>query len=626
MGSSGLARPGHAGYHSHRGSSPLSENDLARRLEALEGRGYRAYRELRGQHPLGDLDLFVDRVQGDPFAAPSRLRVRIPMPRAGLPEALFQGRVRRVALADFLARRARDALATSGEGGGPSGAIHVDAGGQEVLERSCVVIDPGFVELRLEAGLPARGRRIQGRAAAKLLTRTIPEGARRALLWEQQDALAAHAFVHCVENQEHVRSRLAALGLVAFVADGARLPRESGASDRPLADGVVPFRSPPELSVRIPVPNPPPFGAGAELVGMGIPRGVTLVVGGGYHGKSTLLQALGRCVHPHVPGDGREHVVADAGLVQVRAEDGRRVERVDIHAFVAALPGGRDTHAFSSDDASGSTSQASAIVEAIEAGATGLLLDEDTSATNFMLRDARMQALVAARDEPITPFVDRVREIHERFGVSTVLVMGGSGDYFDVADRVIAMRGFHAIDVTREAQAVARRLPTPRVREVVEPLVAPAPRIPDAASIDASRGRHDVKIDAPPGTRFATGASASTCEASRSSPVAARRVPWPGRSTSPPGASCRATRASPRSSTASTPCSIARVSTRSTPEDGTGGAGRHPGDLARPRRFEIAAALDRLRGMRMRAPAPYPVPVTPGAATAPNRTQEIPHE
>ncbi len=586
-----------------------SGSELARRLEALDGRGYRAYHDVRGRHALGDLELFVDHVQGDPFAAPSTLRVRIPMQRARLPAALFETGVRRMALADFLARRARESLATPGgpaAGSGRSGSVAVDAGGQAVLERSAVVITSDFVELRLEAGLPARGRRILGRAAARLLTGTIPEGARRALLWESLDADAARDFVHCVENQEHVRGRLRALGLVALVGDGACLPRESGASDRPLTRGVVPFASPPSLAVRIPVPNPLPGGAGSELVGMGIPRGVTLVVGGGYHGKSTLLQALARCVHPHVPGDGREHVVSDAGLVKVRAEDGRRVERVDIHGFVSSLPGGGDTRAFSSEDASGSTSQAAAIVEAMEAGATGLLLDEDTSATNFLVRDARMQALVADRDEPITPLVDRVRELYERFGVSTVLVMGGSGDYLDVADRVIALRAWRPFDVTGAAREIAGRMPTGRIAEGAEPLTEPALRVPVAASFDASRGRRDVKIDVPSRHEVRYGRE---------------RLDLRG-----------VEQLACRSQTRAVALAIHLAARQLMGEDVTlrqildgldalldergldvldphaGGrpTGRHPGNLARPRRFEVAAALDRLRGMRVREPDAYP--------------------
>ena len=199
-------------------------------------------------------------------------------------------------------------------------------------------------------------------------------------------------------------------------------------------------------------------------------------------------------MHPHVPGDGRECVATLASAVKVRAEDGRRVVGCDIHGFIADLPQGRSTRSFTSDDASGSTSQAAAIVEAIEAGATALLLDEDTSATNFMLRDARMQALVSREREPITPFVDRVRELYEGQGVSTVLVMGGCGDYFDVADQVIEMAEYVPRDVTDAARRIASGAGPRRASDARAPLQASRPRVPVASSLDASKGRRDVKI------------------------------------------------------------------------------------------------------------------------------------
>jgi predicted ABC-class ATPase len=302
-----------------------------------------------------------------------------------------------------------------------------------------------------------------------------------------------------VENQEHLRSLLPEHDLVAFVGDGSVLPRESGASDLPLAgEAAVVFRSPETLRVTLPLANPveTPEGIRDTISGMGIRRGVTLVVGGGYHGKSTLLKALERAVHPHIPGDGREWVVSDAGLAKIRAEDGRRVEQADISAFIGDLPQGRSTTAFCSDDASGSTSQAANIVEAVEAGATGLLLDEDTSATNFMIRDARMQALVHKDDEPITPFLERVRALADDHGVSTVLVMGGCGDYFEVADTVITMREFLPHESTAEARRIAEANPSGRQAEARNAFEAVTSRTPLAESFDASRGRREVKIDA----------------------------------------------------------------------------------------------------------------------------------
>ncbi len=482
----------------------MTKEDLRRILARIDGRGYKAYKDLEGSYDCGAFMLHVDHAQGDPFASPSLVRVRAPMSVAQLPTTLFANLVRRVALQDFLARQFAAAIRsiTRGHRGtGKSGLMFIDEGGQEVLERTAVVVRNEWVEARLQVGLPAAGRTVLGRQAEEMLCRELPHIVDRALLWKNLPQRDAQRFVECVENQEHIRARLDELNLIAFVADGSILPRASGASDQPMpASQAVPFKSPASLRVTIELPNAVQHSNTPTLQhsvsGMGVPKGVTLIVGGGYHGKSTLLKALERGVYPHVPGDGREYVVTSRDAVKIRAEDGRRVEKVDISPFISDLPYGRSTTAFSTDDASGSTSQAANIVEALEVGAQGLLLDEDTSATNFMSRDARMQALVSKEHEPITPFVDRVRELYERFGVSTVLVMGGSGDYFDVADTVIMMRDYLPVDVTADAKRIAQSLVTQRKIETPQPLQSVACRSPLPSSFDPSRGRREVKIDA----------------------------------------------------------------------------------------------------------------------------------
>ncbi len=579
-----------------------SEDDLRGTLRRIDGRGYKAYKDIRGAYDLGDLLLYVDHVQGDPFAAPSKLRLRVPARVAGLPPGLFAGRVRRVALEDFLARQAARVV-RRGEGrrrgSGKSGLVLIDAGGQQVLERTAARVTGEFVELRLQAGLPAAGRRVLGREAEALLCQELPRVAAAALHWSALPGGEAQTFVDCVDNQEHLRGQLAEHDLVAFVGDGAILPRESGASDRPLAKEAVPFRSPESLRVTLPLAHPvdTPEGRRDTIPGMGIRRGVTLVVGGGYHGKSTLLKALERAVYPHVPSDGREWVVSDARLVKIRAEDGRRVEQVDIAAFIGDLPQGRSTEAFSSEDASGSTSQAANIVEAVEAGASGLLLDEDTSATNCMIRDARMQALVHPEDEPITPFLDRVRELSERHDVSTVLVMGGSGDYFDVADTVITMREFLPVESTDEAKEIAARVSTGRRSEAREPFSELTPRLPQADSFDPSRGRREVKIDAKALDLVVFGSEAIDlrCVEQLVDLSQTRAV----------GHALHL--AATRFMDGRTPLRevVDRLEAFFDAEgldalDPFHRGEHHPGNFARPRGLEVAAAINRLRSVRMR--------------------------
>ena len=577
--------------------------ELAGILRRIDRRGYKAYRELRGAFELDGLVLFVDHVQADPFAAPSRLRLRLPGKRAGIPPALTTGRARRTALEDYLARRVRAEIARIGarpRGSGRSGRLSIDAGGQEVLPRTAVRVTGNFVEARIEAGLPAAGRSVLGREAEELLLGVLPRIAEAALRAAHFPPGEAERFVRTVEAQEEIRARLPELGLVAFLADGSVLPRESGASDRVLRGADVrPLRSPEALRVEIGLeaPVPGPEGERTRLVGLGLPEGVTLVVGGGYHGKSTLLRAVERGIYPHIPGDGREWVVTRADAVKIRAEDGRRVEAVDISGFIDDLPQGRSTRAFASDDASGSTSQAANICEALEAGSRLLLLDEDTSATNFMVRDARMQALVHRDHEPITPFVDRVRELHQRLGVSTVLVMGGCGDYFDVADHVIEMHAFLPEDATERAREVARRIPSGRRVEVREPFPAVRARCPQPGSFDASRGRREVRIDARDLDRIVYGreeidlrgveqlVDRSQTRAIGHAIHLADRELVDGRRPLAEILDRLEAWMDERGLECLSPWA----------QDGA-----HPGALARPRRFEIAAAINRLRSLRMR--------------------------
>jgi predicted ABC-class ATPase len=448
-------------------------HDLARSLRDLDGASYARYKSLSGAWDVDGATLEILRVQADPFAPPSRVRVTVA--DAGLPDDLRSTPVRRRALAGFLLRALRRELRRT--------PLHVDAGGPEVLERSAGRVEPdGTVVVELGAPLPGPRRRILGGEAATLLAETLPAAARAALRWDTADQDAARRFVETVEDAGALRSQLRDRGLVAFVADGAVLPRRSGVDDRPLED-ATPFASPASLRVTLATPN------SGDLAGMGVPEGVTLIVGGGYHGKSTLLRALEAGVADHEPGDGRERVVARADAVKIRAEDGRSVVRTDVSAFVSHLPTKQPTDDFSTANASGSTSQAASMVEAVEAGADVLLVDEDTSATNIMIRDGRMQELIAT--EPLVPFVERVAPLHRERGVSTVLVMGGSGDYLDVADTVVMMSDYVASEVTERAHAIAAQGATRRTEhEGFPPVTA---RVVDPSSLDpTAKGKRRV--------------------------------------------------------------------------------------------------------------------------------------
>ena len=472
--------------------------ELIEKLQSIDGRGYKAYKSIAGRYQLPDesgsyVTLIIDYVQGDPYASPSRLRVRVPQEVAGYPKETFANESRRVGLENYLAAAFDDACREAGgrRGSGKSGLLAIAGPGQEMVERNALFVTEEYVEARFVAGLPARGRKVLGRQAAEMLGEDVPQMVNESLRYANNDRGMLTRFVEVNEDADALRARLQERDLVAFVAEGSVLPRRSGVNDRPLAGPeVVPFQAPESLRVAVELPN------AGRVEGMGVPAGVTLIAGGGFHGKSTLLNAIERGVYNHRPGDGRERVVSNANAVKIRAEDGRYVAGVDISPFINNLPFGRDTTAFSTENASGSTSQAANIVEAVALGAELLLIDEDTAATNFMIRDRRMQELIAKEKEPITPFIDRVRQLYEERGVSTILVIGGSGDYFDVADHVLAMDSYVPREVTDEAKAIAARRPEGRKREGEDSFGSIVARAPVPESIDPSRGKRRVRVRA----------------------------------------------------------------------------------------------------------------------------------
>ncbi|GAB5602544.1 ABC-ATPase domain-containing protein [Thermus sp. FJN-A] len=453
--------------------------DLLRLLASLEGRLYPFYKDAKGVWQAEGFALRFVHVQGDPFAAPSVLEVRYPQEAVGRLR-VYTRPEGRVAVEDFLLRslKARLRALPRPSGSGRSGEVHVAVESPKVLRRAGAHLGEEGLFLRFRLGLPAAGRRILGREAERLF-RALGEHLKGFLRELDEGALLRH--VHQVEDFAFIQERLAERGLVAFVGEGAILPRESGVSQR-LLKGAVPFQSPPSLRVAFRTPH------AGEVWGMGLPQGLTLITGGGFHGKTTLLEALVHGVHPHVPGDGREWVVTDLLAQRVQSEDGRSVKGVDLRPFVHHLPLGQDTAFFTTEDASGATSLAAALLEALELGARVLLLDEDTSATNLLVRDARMQALV--RRETLTPLLDRVADL-KALGVSLVLVVGGVGDYLDLADTVVLMEEYRPREVTAEARAIAQAHPTGRAFGEPRYPLKVAPRAPLPQSFDPRRGRRE---------------------------------------------------------------------------------------------------------------------------------------
>lgn len=429
--------------------------ELRNKLKSIDHRGYPAYKELKGQYDFKDYVLSIDHVQGDPFAAPSRLSVLVKAAKAGFPADFYDTHAKRVTLQDHLTRLFAGEVSGGSfqaKGSGKSGLLAVSKCGQQVLERTALKIKEGDITLRFEAGFPANGRTINARELEKMLFDILTSCVKKSLYYSAVNQGKLKQAICLCEDQQYIREKLKELSLCAFIADGAVLPRESGISEKPMK-GAVPFQSPVSLKVTLQLPNK------GQVTGMGIPRGITLFVGGGYHGKSTILQALQNGVYNHVIGDGRELVITDASAIKLRAEDGRSISNVDISPFIKDLPNKKDTTHFSTEDASGSTSQAANLMEGIEAGSSLFLIDEDTSATNFMIRDQLMQQVISGREEPITPFISRVKSLYRDRGISSIIVAGSSGAYFHVADTVIQMKEYVPIDITDRAKASAASYP-----------------------------------------------------------------------------------------------------------------------------------------------------------------------
>lgn len=464
--------------------------ELRELLKKIDHKGYPAYKETRGQYQFPGYVLSIAHVQGDPFAAPSKVSVMVKGAQAGFPKYLYDKKHNRIALEDYLLRqfgKAVSGFTFQAKGSGKSGLLSVSRPGQEILERSGCSIqsEQGDILLRLEIGFPANGRTINARELEKILFDFLPECVKKSLYYKSLDEKKVQQVMELSEDQQYIREEIKKCGICAFVADGSILPRESGVSQKPMK-GAIKFQSPESMRVSMELPYH------GTLNGMGVPKGITLIVGGGYHGKSTLLKALEMGVYNHIAGDGREYVITDSSAMKIRAEDGRSIKNTDVSMFINNLPNGKDTRQFSTEDASGSTSQAANVMEALEADSRLFLIDEDTSATNFMIRDELMQRVVHRTAEPITPFIDRIQELYQGYGVSTILVAGSSGTYFHKADVILQMEQYVPKDITEFAKKEAESFPIPveKVSESPKPSFERKP----VFCIAGKRGDDRVKI------------------------------------------------------------------------------------------------------------------------------------
>lgn len=436
-----------------------NSEELRQQLRSINRKSYPAYKGLKGLYHFGNYILSIDHVQGDPFASPSHVSIQISHRDAGFPVEYYKDTLTGTTLCDYLTRQFEKQVSQysfRAKGSGKSGLLTASHCGQEILSRTACEITEKGITARFFVGFPANGRTINATELEKILFDFLPVCIQKSFFYSSLNAKELQNYIELAEDQEFIRQTLPAKNLCAFIADGSILPRESGISSRPMK-ASIPFTSPDSLRISINLPHK------GKITGMGIPKGITLIVGGGYHGKSTLLNALELGVYNHIPGDGREYVITDATAVKLRSEDGRFIKDVDISMFINDLPNKKDTRCFSTLDASGSTSQAAGIVESMEAGSHLFLLDEDTSATNFMVRDAFMQQVIQREKEPITPFLERAEDLYKKAGISTILVAGSSGAFFHIADTIIQMDNYVPKDITASVKKLCSQYPLPAV-------------------------------------------------------------------------------------------------------------------------------------------------------------------
>lgn len=436
-----------------------NSEELRQQLRSINRKSYPAYKGLKGLYHFGNYILSIDHVQGDPFASPSHVSIQISHRDTGFPVEYYKDTLTGTTLCDYLTRQFEKQVSQysfRAKGSGKSGLLTASHCDQEILSRTACEITEKGITARFFVGFPANGRTINATELEKILFDFLPVCIQKSFFYSSLNAKELQNYIELAEDQEFIRQTLPAKNLCAFIADGSILPRESGISSRPMK-ASIPFTSPDSLRISINLPHK------GKITGMGIPKGITLIVGGGYHGKSTLLNALELGVYNHIPGDGREYVITDATAVKLRSEDGRFIKDVDISMFINDLPNKKDTRCFSTLDASGSTSQAAGIVESMEAGSHLFLLDEDTSATNFMVRDAFMQQVIQREKEPITPFLERAEDLYKKAGISTILVAGSSGAFFHIADTIIQMDNYVPKDITASVKKLCSQYPLPAV-------------------------------------------------------------------------------------------------------------------------------------------------------------------
>lgn len=415
--------------------------ELKNILQDINGEDYQSYKSIEGEFLFNDFILYVDHVQDSPSSPPSKIRVKISQELALFPKDTYSNRSREIALRDFITRRFYDSIQSSQT----TAFISIDCPGQEILEKTTAFVDESFVELRFDINLPSLDDKVASNLLEEIFFIKLPEILNNSIIYKNLEKEALYQHIETSEDADFLRNELENLRLIAFVAEHSILPRNSSTSSLPMeSNEAVPFESPNNLKMDVELPNK------GQITGMGLPRGITLIVGEKDQGKSTLLKAIEMGIYNHIPGDGREFVVSNPNSVQIVAEEGRSIKNVDISSFISSHASGNDTHSYSTENASADISQAANVIEAVELGADVLLIDQDSSADNFLIPSPALSNSNDKLNEGFTTYVNQARNIFNGYMVSSILVIDSSENYFDIADFAIQMKDYKAYDIELE--------------------------------------------------------------------------------------------------------------------------------------------------------------------------------
>lgn len=564
-------------------------------LAELDGQPFSEYEQLVGDFDFSRYVIKCTKINLDASGEENSVfSIRIPQTIAEIPEYLFDSPVRRTAMEDLLLRRLSaniEAIASFDQNGVARRHIHSTSPNQKILPRNALQLTKEYIEVYIQITLPIQQMlvdgepmiSIDGEIAQHIFFDDLPEIVSNSLLYCNIDVADADLFVNNMEDADRLRQHLGASGQVSFIAEGSLITRIS-AEDLPDYERLVPIEIDDSLIEEVEVPH------GGTVRGLGIPNGLTLILGESNSGRVDLTDAITQGIYNHIPGDGREHVVTVADAVSIGSEVGRSIQQVDISAFARELPDGGNPTSYSTPSAGSFTSQAASTVEFLEAGARVLIFDEHTSSSTFLSADTRVSPLLG--DSTRNTLAARARRMVDELGIS-MIVAGSSlvAEFIPIADKILKVDDFRVTDITEEAKAL-EIVPSSVVNDNVNlGSMLSRSRWIMPSSIDPSIGREDLVIHAEDADFLQFGRSIVELDGIKQIADAdqARAIGFV------------LYYAKLRYMDEGYPIrEILDLVDRDLSNEGLNSLARDlRGDLARPRRYEVAAALNRFPGFRV---------------------------